>query len=133
MPDKLQLPYAEIYTIQLTPSKKSKNLDSYVKEQITILHPGFCSDSLWDYKKLKGSKNVIKAVVLDMAYFIECRIKKATRYFYIEENNFRYKFFTRKHYTNTGRRKSNLFLHMFFLLMSILIILMLLIMRIRLQ
>ena len=128
MPEKLQLPYAEIYTIQLTPSKKSKNLDSYVKEQLTILHPGFCSDSLWDYKKLKGSKNVIKAVVLDRAYFIECRIKKATRYFYIEENNFRYKFFTRKHYTNTGRRKSNLFLHMFFLLMSILIILMLLIM-----
>lgn len=128
MSEKLQLPYAEIYTIQVTPSKNTKNLDSYVKEQLTILHPGFCSDSLWDYKKLKGSKNVIKAVVLDRAYFIECRIKKATRYFYIEENNFRYKFFTRKHYTNTGRRKSNLFLHMFFLLMSILIILMLLIM-----
>lgn len=128
MSEKLQLPYAEIYTIQVTPSKNTKNLDSFVKEQLGILHPGFSADSLWDYKKLKGSKNVIKAVVLDRAYFIECRIKKATRYFYIEENNFRYKFFTRKHYTNTGRRKSNLFLHMFFLLMSILIILMLLIM-----
>lgn len=128
MSEKLQLPYAEIYTIQITPTNKIKNLDSYVKEQLTILHPGFCSDSLWDYAKLKDSKNVIKAVVLDKAYFIECRIKKATRYFYIEENNSKYKFFTRKQYTNTGRRKSNLFLHMFFLLMSILIILMLLIM-----
>lgn len=122
MPEKLQLPYAEIYTIQLTPSKKSKNLDSYVKEQLTILHPGFCSDSLWDYKKLKGSKNVIKAVVLDRAYFIECRIKKATRYFYIEENNFRYKFFTRKHYTNTGRRKNEILLYILFLLVLVLII-----------
>lgn len=128
MSEKLQLPYAEIYTIQVTPSKNTKNLDSFVKEQLGILHPGFSAESLWDYKTLKGSKKVIKAVVLDRAYFIECRIKKATRYFYIEENNSKYKFFTRKQYTNTGRRKSNLFLHMFFLLMSILIILMLLIM-----
>lgn len=126
MPEKLQLPYAEIYTIQFTPSKKSKNLDSYVKEQLTILHPGFCSDSLWDYKKLKGSKNVIKAVVLDRAYFIECRIKKATRYFYIVENNIRYKFFTRNHYTNIGRRKTNISFYILLILVPVLFITMLL-------
>ncbi|MGN0750204.1 MAG: hypothetical protein ACI4LS_06925 [Treponema sp.] len=128
MPEKLQLPYAEIYTIQFTPSKKSKNLDSYVKEQLGILHPGFCSDSLWDYKKLKGSKNVIKAVVLDRAYFIECRIKKATRYFYIVENNIRYKFFTRNHYTNIGRRKTNISFYILLILVPVLVITMLLVM-----
>lgn len=128
MPEKLQLPYAEIYTIQYTPTKKIKNLDSYVQEQLAILHPGFSSESLWDYKTLKGSKKVIKAVVLDRAYFIECRIKKTTRYFYIEENNSRYKLFTRKHYTNTGRRRINILLHTLLILVPVLIIAMLLMM-----
>lgn len=84
----LGLPHAEIYSIDFPQKKVGRHQrKKYVREALCALHPGFCDESLWDYKcvKQKGRK-IIKAVVLNRDFYLENKHSKRNIRFFIEDH-----------------------------------------------
>lgn len=113
MKEKLQLPFAEKYEIKYPQNCKKRRLHEYIEKQLKGLHPGFSSDSLWDYVVItKGNEKIIKTVVLDKNYYIEKRIKNKKVDFYTEEKNKIFVLFKSNKFSKTGKKKnSHLFLY----------------------
>ena len=108
MEEELKLPYAECYSLEY-PQKVSgrKGVDDFVKKSLYELHPGFGEESLWDYKTVrKGSKKIIKAVVLDKTHYIERRVRDGNLVFYIHADGKKLCFFRKRDFNEKGERKN---------------------------
>ena len=108
MKERIQLPYAELYTIECSQKQKKRILYEYIKTELKKLHPGFSSESLWDYVIIKNEEfKYVKAAVLDKNYFIERRLKNRRISFYIDEDNKEVFLFKSSDFDSRGNRRKN--------------------------
>ncbi len=82
----LRVPYAEIYKMGMEEKTLSgRKLYEYVRSLLEGLHPGFCSESLWDYKVIKSrEKKYIISAVLDRDFYIEKKLTEKGAVFVAE-------------------------------------------------
>ena len=85
----LKLPYAECYTFSYPQKiRGKKKLYEYVRKAFMEVHPGFCDESLWDYKVIKetGGREIIGSV-LEKDFFLEKRLSQKNVSFFIKTGN----------------------------------------------
>ena len=105
---RLKIPYAEKYAIPLPKNMKgSKARDEYIRQFLIKSHPGFSSESLWDYfiTKKEGVRTA-EAAVIDRDFYVEKRILDKNCVFYFEaEDSKRTNLFSRFKFQRNGERK----------------------------
>lgn len=105
---KLTLPYAENYVIPI-PQKimGSKAIYDFIKQALIQKHPGFSSESLWDYfftKDAYGRR--ARVVVITKALYTEKRILEKNCIFYFEtEDGKKIKMFSGFNFKRNGERR----------------------------
>lgn len=105
---KLKLPYAENYTLPLPKNIKGiKAGDEYIRHSLMQCHPGFSSESLWDYfiTKNEGQRKAHVAVI-EKDFYVEKRLLEKNCVFYFEqENGKKTKLFSKHKFKRNGERR----------------------------
>lgn len=124
---KLELPYAETYTLGFSQKIfRRKNINEYVYSELRKKHPGFNESSLWDYKIVREKeKRVIKAVVLNRDFYIEKILSQKNVSFYLSEKNEKIKLFSSIQFSKDGTRKKSKLLPIIIFFIFVLLILLL--------
>lgn len=83
----LTLPEAETYIFNFLDYKKSKKkIKDFLKLKLKEVHPGFSSESLWDYVIIKNGQNKqIKTVVLNKEFYLERKLRNPNLKFEIDD------------------------------------------------
>ena len=103
----LKPPYAETYSIKLTGKKEGKtHIDDFVHKFLKENHPGFSSESFWDYAVYKtGGTDFAFAAVMDRDFYIEKRLLQRNTVFYVPYEKSRIRLFKSRRFTIKGERR----------------------------
>lgn len=121
----LKPPYAESYSLEM-PEGKEEKISIYEKalKLLKENHPGFTSESLWDYGLCKaGGKKYLLAAVLDRDFYMEKRLLKNRTIFYVQKSDFKKNLFAFYKFTVKGQRIKNRRIFVFSVLLILVIFL----------